>query len=361
MINFSVKPVLFKNRKSPDGIYRIAIRVTINRKRTYEVTGFSCHEDEWDGKTKDKVINRAIGQMVAEKERIISEQISSGKKISVESIREPEKQTFEHFCKQQIKKLSTNKEASTIRDYEKQLKKFWEFHQGTAKSITPKVLNDFKHELEKTLHHNTVWACFKTVKKFYRIAVNEGLADGNPFEKMESKPKYKEPDTEYLTIEELNKLEKLELDGLLKTVRDYFLLECYSGLRFSDWSRFEIERINKVNNLKVGAQKNGEPIYLPIDSSPRLKRIIDTIERPYPIGMHYTNILLKAIQQLAGIKKNLRTHIGRHTFGVLCAELGLSIETTAELMGITMNVCKTYYKVTRQKVYKEFQVWNTLK
>lgn len=360
MINFSVKAVLFKNRKSADGVYRIAIRVTINRKRTYEVTGYSCHEDEWDGKTKDKIINRALNQMVADKERILSEQISSGKTISIESIKEPEKQTFEVFCKSQLKKLATNKEASTLKDYEKQLKKFWAFHSGPPSSISPKVLNDFKHHLETTLHHNSVWACFKTLKKFYRIAVNEGLTDGNPFEKMETKPKYKESETEYLTIEELNKLEKLEVTGLLKTVRDYFLLECYSGLRFSDWSRFEIEKINKQSNLKVGAQKNGEPIYLPIDSSPRLKKVIHRLEKPYPVSLHYTNILLKAIQQMAGIKKNLRTHIGRHTFGVLCAELGLSIETTAELMGITINVCKTYYKVTRQKVNREFKVFGKL-
>lgn len=67
-----------------------------------------------------------------------------------------------------------------------------------------------------------------------------------------------------------------------------------------------------------------------------------------------------SIQQMAGIKKNLRTHIGRHTFWVLCAELGLSIETTAELMGITISVCKTYYKVTRQKVNREYKVFGKL-
>jgi site-specific recombinase XerD len=70
--------------------------------------------------------------------------------------------------------------------------------------------------------------------------------------------------------------------------------------------------------------------------------------------------MLKLIGLAAKINKNLRTHIGRHTFAVLCAELGLSIETTAELMGITIKVASVYYKITRSRVKDEFAAWGKI-
>jgi site-specific recombinase XerD len=360
MINFSVVAVLFKNRISEDGIYKIAIRTTINRKVKYEVTGYKAHEREFvKGKFVDnKIRNRALAQEIAKREQRISELLASGEEISIEKLNKPVRQTFKEFCDSQIKNLETSKEPGTLRNYDKQLKKWFAFYQGW--DITPKKLNDYKIILSKSgLSENSVWDSFKVLKKFYRLAMNEGLVKENPFVRMESAPKYESIAPEYLTLEELDSIEECELTSDLAIVRDYFLLECYSGLRFSDWSRFTIEQIGNERNLKVRAKKNGEPVYLPIDSSPRLARVIDRLQ-PYSFSLEHTNRMLKLIGLAAKLNKNLRTHIGRHTFAVMCANLGLSVETTAELMGISMKVASVYYKVTRTKVKDEFKAWGSI-
>ena len=358
-MNFSVVAVLFKNRKSEDNIYKIAIRTTINRKVKYEMTGYKAKESEFvKGKhTDSKIINRALAQEIAKREQRISEMLASGEAISIEKLNKPTRQSFREFCDLQIANMKSSKEPGTLRNYDKQLKKWFAFYSGW--DITPKKLNDYKILLSKNLSENSVWDSFKILKKFYRLALNEGLVKDNPFVKMESAPKYESIAPEYLTIAELDEIEKCELPEEMKIVRDYFLLECYSGLRFSDWSRFTIEQIGNESNLKVRAKKNGEPVYLPIDKSPRLKAVIDRI-KPYPYSLEHTNRMLKLIGLAAKINKNLRTHIGRHTFAVLCAELGLSIETTAELMGITIKVASVYYKITRSRVKDEFAAWGKI-
>jgi site-specific recombinase XerD len=358
-MNFSVVAVLFKNRKNEDGIYKIAIRTTINRKVMYEMTGYKVKEFEFvKGKHVDsKIINRALAQEIAKREQRISEMLAAGEEISIEKLNKPSRQTFKEFCDDQVRKLKSSKENGTIRNYEKQLKKWHSFYSGW--DITPRKLNDYKIHLSKTLSENSVWDSFKVLKKFYRLALNEGLVKDNPFIKMESAPKYESIAPEYLTLKELDAIEEYELIEELSIVRDYFLLECYSGLRFSDWSRFTIEQIGDERNLKVRAKKNGEPVYLPIDKSPRLASVISRLQ-PYHYSLEHTNRMLKLIGIAAKLKKNLRTHIGRHTFAVLCAELGLSIETTAELMGITIKVASVYYKITRSRVKDEFAAWGRI-
>jgi len=359
-MNFSVTAILQKNRKNEDGIYKIAIQTIINRKKKVELTGFKAHEREFvKGKhLTSKIINRALAQEIAKREQRISEMLASGEKISIEKLNKPVRQSFKEFCDSQIKKLQTSKEPGTLRNYDKQLKKWFAFYSGWE--ITPKRLNDYKVILSKSgLSENSVWDSFKVLKKFYRLALNEGLVKDNPFVRMESAPKYESIAPEYLTLEELDAIEDCELTKDLAVVRDYFLLECYSGLRFSDWTRYAIEQIGNERNLKVRAKKNGEPVYLPIDASPRLKAVIERIQ-PYNYSLEHTNRMLKLIGIAAKLNKNLRTHIGRHTFAVMCATLGLSVETTAELMGITIKVASVYYKVTRTKVKDEFAAWGKI-
>ena len=59
-------------------------------------------------------------------------------------------------------------------------------------------------------------------------------------------------------------------------------------------------------------------------------------------------------------QKKLTTHVARHSFAVRCAELGISIETTAEFMGITVRSCHIYYRITNKKIDNEVDKCNSL-
>ena len=72
------------------------------------------------------------------------------------------------------------------------------------------------------------------------------------------------------------------------------------------------------------------------------------------------NETLKILAKMVGIKKNVTTHVARHSFAVRCAELGISIETTAELMGVTVKTCQIYYRITGRKIDMEVERWGKI-
>ena len=75
-----------------------------------------------------------------------------------------------------------------------------------------------------------------------------------------------------LTSEELNKLEEIELNQDLDYFRDLFLIGCYSGQRYSDYSRFNKKFIDG-NNIILRAKKTAQFSYIPLNS--KLKRLLD--------------------------------------------------------------------------------------
>lgn len=360
-MNFTVTAILNKTHKNEDGIYKIAILTIINRKKKYETTGFKVHEDDFlDGKHKtNKNINKAISQEIAKREKRISELMESGQEATIEKLNKPKNITFREYCNLEIEKYKTNKAEGTILCYEKHLKRWFNFYTGWE--ITPKKLDEYKVHLSATLDPNTIWNYFKNLKKFYGMALRDGLVQTNPFVKMESPAKYKQKETIYLSMDELDKLEALELPPSFEIVRDHFLLECYGGIRNSDWSRYEIEMINKRKHMIVRSmQKSKKPVIIPADLSPRLINLLSYI-KPWTYTLKHANTSLKFIGTAAKINKNLTTHVGRHTFGVQCADLGISLESTAEYLGVTMKVASTYYKITGKRMRDEFAAWGNVK
>lgn len=94
---------------------------------------------------------------------------------------------------------------------------------------------------------------------------------------------------------------------------------------------------------------------------PLLNEVVDNLKSCGKCpSEHHLNATLKVLAVMAGIKKNVTTHVARHSFAVRCAELGISIETTAELMGVTVKTCQIYYRITGRKIDQEVERWEKL-
>ncbi len=90
---------------------------------------------------------------------------------------------------------------------------------------------------------------------------------------------------------------------------------------------------------------------------PRMGKLQLSIEEPT------INEKLKVIANKNEIPKHLTSHTGRHTFAIsLCADRGISSETCAELMGITINTCvENYYRISNRKIDSEtLKAWKGL-
>ena len=67
------------------------------------------------------------------------------------------------------------------------------------------------------------------------------------------------------------------------------------------------------------------------------------------------NLRLKVLADYAGIDKVLTSHMGRHTFAVLCLNNGVGIETLAKMMGHTdIKTTQIYAKVLDEQVEQAF-------
>jgi len=90
-------------------------------------------------------------------------------------------------------------------------------------------------------------------------------------------------------------------------VRDLFLIGCYSGLRFSDFSRLSPEHIKAVDGgkmIEIDTQKTGEKVFIPL--FPILETLLQKYAFVVPkISGQKMNDYLKELGQLAGMDGRL--------------------------------------------------------
>jgi hypothetical protein len=141
-----------------------------------------------------------------------------------------------------------------------------------------------------------------------KIVLNDATENGvNTNLKYKSKKFIKvteDADSIYLTPLELNKLAKLDLsnDTTLDVVRDMFVIGCYTGLRFIDYTRVNASHIVD-GMLEMKQTKTGNDVVIPIQDD--VQRIMDK----------YNGISPRAISNQRTPKNN-RCNDTRNEYGV---------------------------------------------
>lgn len=108
------------------------------------------------------------------------------------------------------------------------------------------------------------------------------------------------PEPVYLTLKELKKIYAVKLSPASNIVRDMFLIGCYIGLRYSDYSK--LTQFNFVGNeVVIRTQKTGEKVVIPLHPVVReiMKKYHDSL--PALKSQQNFNAILKRICRRAGI------------------------------------------------------------
>jgi integrase len=232
----------------------------------------------------------------------------------------PKKKSFLAFVESFIKESALNKREGTIKVYNttfKYLKEYSSKHKTIDfENITLEFYNHYTAFLaqEHLLSANTVGKHIKTIKSFMNEATERGLNENLEFRKKKFKTIREEADTVYLNIKELQQFEKLKLAATprLDKVRDLFLIGCYTGLRFSDFTQIQPENINGDNTmLFIRTQKTSERVAIPLHKTVRtiLKKYNNKLPKAYTNQV--TNVYLKEVASLANIKELVETTITR--------------------------------------------------
>ena len=217
-----------------------------------------------------------------------------------------------------------------------------------------KGLNDYVTYLREVreIRNSTIGKQLSFLKWFLRWAFKKGLHQNNAYDSYKPKLKSTQKKIIFLTWEELNKLREFEIPAAkqaLDRVRDVFLFQCFTGLRYSDV--FNLRRSDiKGDHIEVTTVKTSDSLIIELNN--HSKAILDKYkdvafedDKVLPVITNQKmNDYLKELAELAGIDEPVRqtyyrgneridevtpkyallgTHAGRRTF--ICNALALGI------------------------------------
>ena len=243
-----------------------------------------------------------------------------------------------------------------------------EFRPGLDfKDITYTLLRDFEvHLKEKGNSVNTIAKHLRQLRTLVNEAINQGYipSDAYPFRKF--KIKQEKGRKEFLTPDELRKLENLQVsDKRLRHVLDAFLFCCYTGLRYSDFCQLTPENIIRVNGkrwLYFKSVKTDVEIRLPLHLLFEGKALA-VLER-YDIVTDFAKIgpnseankHLAQLSALARIRKHITYHTARHTCATLLVHQGVPITTVQKLLGHTsVRTTEVYSEVLSNTIIRDLK------
>lgn len=234
-----------------------------------------------------------------------------------ENVLQPDKTTLIKFIEDYIKECEQLKSKSTVKAYKTSLRHLKGFAQANNKSldfdsITLEFYNQFTGYLTHkcNLSLNTIGKHIKILKIFLNEATDRGINLNLTFKKRKFKASKEESENIYLTVEELKKMESIDFSASprLEKVRDLFLVGCYTGLRFSDFTQIKPENIDYSKSiLLIRTQKTGQRVSIPLH--PTVKLILKKYNNELPKA--YVNQLmnryLKEVASISGLKQLVQT------------------------------------------------------
>ena len=229
------------------------------------------------------------------------------------------------------------------------------FREGlTFEFFDKRGLNDYVGYLRdvKEMRNTTIGKQLSFLKWFLRWAFKKGVHQNNAYDSYKPKLKSTQKKIIFLTWDELNRLREFKIPSnkqALERVRDVFLFQCFTGLRYSDV--FNLRRSDiKGDHIEVTTVKTSDSLIIELNN--HSKAILDKYkdvafedDKVLPVITNQKmNDYLKELAELAGIDEPVRqtyyrgneridevtpkyallgTHAGRRTF--ICNALALGI------------------------------------
>ena len=355
---------LVYNRKkhlNKQGTALVQVEASLNQRKIYFKTNIYIKPEHWDKRTSQVIghpqandLNSMLFEFVLHLQGIELALWKRGVPATLSLLKDAMKKnrpiniTFPIFAKEYVQ--HSDRRESTKENLFTTITVLQEFRPGLDfKDITYTFLKDFEVYLrEKGNGINTVAKHLRQLRTLVNEAINQGYihADAYPFRKF--KIKQEKGRHEFLTPDELKKLENLEVHDLkLRHVLDAFLFCCYVGLRFSDFCQLTPSNFIRVNGkrwLHFKSIKTGIELRLPLHLlfEGKALAILDRncITEFASLGSNSeVNKALSVITSMARIKKHVTYHVSSHSkFFYL-----LNISELSILKNVTANDLETSY------------------
>lgn len=231
---------------------------------------------------------------------------------------------------------------------------FREIDQTFCENFRDYLKETAKKSSGQPLSSSSVSSYFLKFKACIKEAVRKKIMLSNPTIDV-SNPKVIESIREYLTLDELKAIVKV--DCRYDVLKRAFLFSCLTGLRWSDVNNLKWSELQKTTDgyrITFHQQKTKGLQYLDLSEQSRayLGEVGNPDERAFT-GLKYSsymNVELSKWMMRAGITKDITFHCARHTFAVLQLSLGTEIFTLSKLLGHSeLKTTQIYAKIIDEK------------
>ncbi|MCS3037610.1 site-specific integrase [Bacteroides stercoris] len=376
-----IKYRLVYNRKkqlNKQGMALVQAEALLNQRKVYFKTNIYLKPEHWDKQTSQVCnhpqandLNTMLFEFVLHLQAIELSFWKRGIPVTLSLLKDaikkdkPVNVTFPVFARIYVQE--SDRKRSTKENLLTTVTVLQEFRPGIDfKDITYTFLRDFEvHLKEKGNSVNTIAKHLRQLRTLVNEAINQGYipSDAYPFRKY--KIKQEKGRKEFLTPDELKRLENLDVDKKLRHVLDAFLFCCYTGLRYSDFCQLTPENIIRVNGkrwLYFKSVKTDVEIRLPLHLLFEGKALA-VLER-YDIVTDFAKIgpnseankYLVQLAALARIRKHITYHTARHTCATLLVHQGVPITTVQKLLGHTsVRTTEVYSEVLSNTIIRDLK------
>ena len=359
-----------KNKPNKEGKALIQIECYLNGKHKYFSTNIYIEPKYWNNKTKAIKtdypnaikLNKQVSETLRDLENFELDKINNGKPFNLSMLDNffslGAVKSFTEFMELEIPILESS--SGTKKSQLTTLRRLKEFRKVVYfEDVTFEFLHDFnlwcnkltieyKNLPSKKLTQSTISKYFKNIKRFVNLAINKDLMDVQKYPFRKFKIKQTESKKIFLTPDEIEQFENVELTGENKKyqyVKDLFMFSVYTGLRYSDVFSLQKKDIVSIAGndwLIKTMEKTDESVRIPIYAIFKGKPTellnkynkLGTIFCFNHLTNQHCNRQLKEISKLALIKNKVITfHTARHTTATYLLYKGLPISTVQKILG----------------------------
>ncbi|MFH0757262.1 MAG: site-specific integrase [Bacteroidota bacterium] len=357
--------------------HTLLLRITVDRKHVRIKLDYAVLKNQFNpnpqqakyirqSHPKHKTINGYLDDKIQADKDAAKNLIDEGKQVTSFGIKQkminPGSKSFSEFTKVRIVEMDENNEVANAMRYQVLLNKVDKYRNGSDllfSEIDHSFLRGFQAYLKKLGNsENTIHANFRIIRAIVYKAIELGIVKQahNPF--FSFKLKEGEVNRTRLTIEEIKKIEELNLSKvkLIWHVRNAFLFSFYNaGIRASDLLR--LKWINIIDGrlvFQMQKTKHGHSVKLkekPLSILSMYDRtdpdsfifpfLSNDVDYSDPHFMHkqisaktaLLNKYLKSIAAKAGIEKKISTHTARHSFADIARQKTNNLYNLSKTLG----------------------------
>jgi len=373
-----------RNKAKKNGKAAVLCRITVDGRSAVIATGEECAPETWQtksGETGDRKINLRLQALRERIEASYTTLLRREGVVSVERLKlrlQGVNETPTMLLETSTEELRTveacvgrSRSPGTYQNNRRSDSGLRDFVRSRGESdipiptLAPDFFDAYRLFLKRrgyavsTTNRHLHW-----LGRLMRRAIARGVIRFNPFEGVRYETEKYRP--RFLQKHEVERLLAFPVrDEATELSRHMFLFSVFTGLAYADLRTLRRSQIETDGAgrpyIRKARQKTHEESLIPLHPiaeqllSLYLKDDKTEDRRIFPDASYFLlTHRLKAIGKACGLHEPLTFHVGRHSFGTLTLEAGISMESIARMMGhASVTTTELYARITDQKISED--------